>query len=158
MATVVELEKDNLIEKGYVGFSWTTFFFGFFVPALRFDIKNFFLLFSIQTIISVFYIYPHAVKVEESLKIINLAEKNFFSEIAYETRSLLGFAPTLEDVRKEMLENTMYLFYGLLLLFFISFAYALFYNRMYTKKLLKDGYKPVSNRDRSLLKKYKLIV
>ncbi|GAA7297864.1 HrgC protein [Helicobacter pylori] len=39
VATTISLKKDNLIKKGLVGFSWTTFFFGFFVPIIRDDVK-----------------------------------------------------------------------------------------------------------------------
>lgn len=35
MAVEINLQKGDLIKKGFVGFSWTTFFFGFFVPLFR---------------------------------------------------------------------------------------------------------------------------
>ena len=37
MATTIQLEKNGALKKSYLAFSWTTFFFGFFVPLFRGD-------------------------------------------------------------------------------------------------------------------------
>ena len=39
MAQKINLKKGNLSKPGYLGFSWTVFFFGFLVPFIRGDIK-----------------------------------------------------------------------------------------------------------------------
>lgn len=39
MATVINLRNGSIPKSGVVGFSWTTLFFGFFVPMFRGDWK-----------------------------------------------------------------------------------------------------------------------
>lgn len=40
MAEQIMLKKGNFTKKSYIGFSWTVFFFGFFVPLFRGDLKG----------------------------------------------------------------------------------------------------------------------
>lgn len=42
MAIKLKLERDGQLKNAYVGFSWTTFIFGFWVPLFRGRFKDFF--------------------------------------------------------------------------------------------------------------------
>ena len=44
MAQMIVLEKNGIQKKSFVGFSWTTFFFGFFVTLIIWDIKWFLIM------------------------------------------------------------------------------------------------------------------
>ena len=45
MSVKIQLEKNGEVINGFTGFSWTTFFFGFWVPAFRKRSKGFGLFF-----------------------------------------------------------------------------------------------------------------
>ena len=45
MSVKIQLEKNGEVINGFTGFSWTTFFFGFWVPAFRKNSKGFGLFF-----------------------------------------------------------------------------------------------------------------
>jgi len=53
MAIEVNLEKYGHKKKGFLGFSWTAFFFNFFVPLFRLDFLGFFIFISPYLIIAV---------------------------------------------------------------------------------------------------------
>ena len=53
MSVKIKLEKNGEVINGFTGFSWTTFFFGFWVQAVRKRSKGFglfFLFFSLEFI------------------------------------------------------------------------------------------------------------
>lgn len=52
MAIKINLKRNNEVKEGYVGFSYTTGLFGFFVPLFRGDFKYFGIMFIIELIIT----------------------------------------------------------------------------------------------------------
>lgn len=72
MATTVHLKNaDGVVKTGIVGFSWTTLFFGLFVPLLRGDMKWFFimLIFGILTLglVQIIFCFIYNKKYTEAL-------------------------------------------------------------------------------------------
>ena len=57
MAIEVNLEKYGLKKKGFLGFSWTAFFFNFFVPLFRLDFLGFFIFISPYLIIAIIILF-----------------------------------------------------------------------------------------------------
>lgn len=58
MAQKIILERENIIRDGFVGFSWTTFFFGFWVPLIRKDFVSALVIFLISCVVGA--VYPPA--------------------------------------------------------------------------------------------------
>ena len=57
MAIKIKLEKDGFIKDGFVGYSFTTFFFNLLVPAFRLDFNAFIVFLGISLFQSVFPLY-----------------------------------------------------------------------------------------------------
>ena len=79
MSIKVRLEKDNYLKNAYVGFSWTTFFFGFWVPLFRGKLKDFayfFMFFLCKIII-------FAVLAKEIFDIVYIGIEESKFEISY---------------------------------------------------------------------------
>lgn len=79
MAIKVRLEKEGQLKNAYVGFSWTTFFFGFWVPLFRGKLKDFayfFMFFLCKIII-------FAVLAKEIFDIVYIGIEESKFEISY---------------------------------------------------------------------------
>ena len=79
MAIKVRLEKEGQLKNAFVGFSWTTFFFGFWVPLFRGKLKDFayfFMFFLCKIII-------FAVLAKEIFDIVYIGVEESKLEISY---------------------------------------------------------------------------
>ena len=126
MAIKIKLEKDGFIKDGFVGYSYTSACLDFWVPAFRLDFSAFVFFFGIYML------------------------EKFLSEF-FEIYSILNYYS---------IENTwlLYIFNAgvPIFSFFIALFIAFFYNKYYTKKMLKEGWKPLENDEYSnaILKGY----
>ena len=126
MAIKVKLEKDGFIKDGFVGYSYTSACLDFWVPAFRIDFSAFVFFFGIYML------------------------EKFLSEF-FKIYSILNYYS---------IENTwlLYIFNAgvPIFSFFIALFIAFFYNKYYTKKMLKEGWKPLENDEYSnaILKGY----
>ena len=79
MAIKVRLEKEGQLKNAFVGFSWTTFFFGFWVPLFRGKLKDFayFIMFFLCKIII------FAVLAKEIFDIVYIGIEESKFEISY---------------------------------------------------------------------------
>ena len=129
MAIKVKLEKDGYIKDGFVGYSYTSALLDFWVPAFRLDFSAFVFFFGIYML------------------------EKFLSEF-FEIYSILNYYS---------IENTwlLYIFNAgvPIFSFFIALFIAFFYNKYYTKKMLKEGWKPLENDEYSnaILKGYRYL-
>lgn len=141
MAIDINLEKNGYKKKGLLGFSYTTYFFYAIVPIFRIDIKGFLILSTIWLLTKgpLYMVQYLPINIENNTKIIN-------------------FLKSLLDMKLKKLLIISYIL-ALSAYFIITFIWILvanWYNKYYTKRLLKDGYLPKENDDYAiaLLKEY----
>ena len=134
MSVRINLEKDGKKESGFMGFSWTLLFWGFWVPLFRGRKKDFGLFF-------LFFL------VKIGLIVLTVKEQSGAQRsvlmFGFYQPSYILLIPTLIFVIIEAIE--------------VWLAY--YYNRYCTNKLLADGYYPEENDEYSiaLLKEFTYI-
>ena len=120
MAIKLKLERDGQLKNAYVGFSWTTFIFGFWVPLFRGRFKDFFyffMFFICKIVIAV-------VLVKETFDIISIG------------------------IRESRLEISYYIIVPFILmtaLYPIDIFLAYTYNKYHTTNMFKEGFYLVEN-------------
>ena len=124
MAIKVKLEKDGFIKDGFVGYSYTSAIFDFWVPAFRLDFNAFiffFIINLIETVLPAFIM----------ITLIRTQNINNFSSV-----SILQFS-----------------------FYIVNVIVGFLYNKYYTQKMLKNGWKLLENDDYSsaILKGYRYL-
>ena len=120
MSVKIQLEKNGEVTDAFTGFSWTTFIFGFWVPAFRKKSKGFglfFLFFIIKIII-----------------LYTLSKQN--NEIDLNLLIYGTFEPSYGMITPVVLAAAIYP---------LETWIAYFYNNYYTNNLLAEGYRPIEN-------------
>ena len=137
MSVKFQLKKDAYMKKGAVGFSYTTYFWEFFVPIFRGDGKGLLMLF----IARILFLCPGY--------LINY----FFRNFIFNPNSLLTKILTpLLDIKYKYIVICYYLFLGLILIIttLVWLYIGNWYNKNYTVRLLNKGYSPLENDDYAL--------
>ena len=134
MSVRINLEKDGKKESGFMGFSWTLLFWGFWVPLFRGRNKDFglFFLFFLVKIGLIVLTFKEQFRAQRNMELFGFYQPSYILLI-----------PTLIFVIIEAIE--------------VWLAY--YYNRYCTNKLLADGYYPEENDEYSiaLLKEFTYI-
>ena len=137
MSVKFQLKKDAYMKKGAVGFSYTTYFWEFFVPIFRGDGKGLLMLFIARILLlSPGYLINY-----------------FFRNFIFNPNSLLTKILTpLLDIKYKYIVICYYLFLGLILIIttLVWLYIGNWYNKNYTMRLLNKGYSPLENDDYAL--------
>ena len=144
MAIDINLEKNGYKKKGLLGFSYTTYFFYSIVTIFRLDIRGFLIISAVWLLTQgpLYVVQYLPINIENNTKIIN-----FF-------KSLLDM-----KLKKLLIISYILALSAYFIITFIWILVANWYNKYYTKRLLKDGYLPKENDEYSiaLLKEYKYL-
>ncbi len=128
MATTINLKKGNLIKKGFVGFSWTTLLFNFWVPVIRGDAR--------WAIVMFIFLFCYSFVV-----VVTIGGM---------------FADT--DIDKipddELIGIFLIVSLGSII---IDIIFAFTYNKQYTTRLLESGYEPTDEYSRGILRSRDMI-
>ena len=130
MAIEVNLEKYGHKKKGFLGFSWTAFFFNFFVPLFRLDFKWFF-IFLLP------YLFLYIITFKEIDTSIFLTSAFILPYI----KKAPAFITLLDYYYYIDYLNT-FIFIMVVLLPVSRLIFSFIYNDFYTKALVKEGYLP----------------
>ena len=137
MSVKFQLKKDAYIKKGAVGFSYTTYFWEFFVPIFRGDGKGLLML----LIARILLLSP------------GYLIKYFFRNFIFNPNPLLTkILMPLLDIKYKYIVICYYLFLGLILIIttLIWLYIGSLYNKNYTMRLLNKGYSALENDDYAL--------
>lgn len=128
MATTINLKKGNLIKKGFVGFSWTTLLFSFWVPVIRGDAR--------WAIVMFIFLFCYSFVV-----VVTIGGM---------------FADT--DIDKipddELIGIFLIVSLGSII---INIIFAFTYNKQYTTRLLESDYEPTDEYSRGILRSRDMI-